>query len=197
MGWDYTDILKDHFMRPRNVLVVSEEEFGASGIGEVGNVHCGDLMKMWLKIDENEIITDCKWKTYGCASAIGSTSMLSEMIIGMKLEDALKIRPEDIMEKLGGLPKQKIHCSVLGDKALRAAADDFFRRTSQEERVARKVEMVCECLSVTAEEIEEAVAHGADSFEKVQEITKAGTGCGNCINAIKNLVEVFKATYHP
>ncbi|PKK90757.1 MAG: iron-sulfur cluster assembly scaffold protein [Candidatus Wallbacteria bacterium HGW-Wallbacteria-1] len=195
MGWDYTDILKEHFMNPRNVMDISEEEFQADGVGEVGNVHCGDLMKMWIKIDSNEVITDCRWKTYGCASAIGSTSMLSEMVKGMALEEALKLTPEDIMEKLGGLPKEKIHCSVLGDKALRAAADDYFIRLNKIDRVSKPKEMACLCLSVSVEEIEDAVSHGAVTFEEVQSITKAGTGCGKCVNGIKKLIEQYRKRY--
>ena len=94
-------------------------------------------MKMWIKVD-GEKITSCRWQTYGCASAIASTSVLSEMVMangGMTLDEALKIKPKDIIKELGGLPKQKIHCSVLGDQALRKAIEDFFRRSGQKDRV--------------------------------------------------------------
>lgn len=183
-------------MNPKNVMDMTDEEFQASGIGEVGNIHCGDLMKMWIKLDKDEKITDCRWKTYGCASAIGSTSMLSEMVLGLDLEEALKITPDDIMEKLGGLPKEKIHCSVLGDKALRMAANDYFKKSNQIDRIKEEKAMVCECLSVSREEIEEHVSHGsATTYEKMQELTKVGTGCGKCEDAVRKLIEEFKKTY--
>ena len=120
MAWDYSEKLKDHFFNPRNILEVPEEEYKADGVGEVGNIKCGDMMKMYIKIGPDEKISECKWKTYGCASAIGSTSLLSTMVIGKTIEEALKITPDDIVNELGGLPAQKFHCSVLGDKALRA-----------------------------------------------------------------------------
>lgn len=196
MGWDYSETLQEHFMNPKNAMDMTDEEFGPSGIGEVGNIHCGDLMKMWIKLDDKEIIIDCRWKTYGCASAIGSTSMLSEMIKGLKLEEALKITPEDIMNELGGLPKEKIHCSVLGDKALRLAANDYFKKSGQNNRIKESKTMICECLSVSRTEIEELVSHGkATTYEKVQEITKVGTGCGKCETSVRNLIDELKKTY--
>jgi nitrogen fixation NifU-like protein len=121
--------------------------------------------------------------------------MLSEMVKGIKLEDALKITPDDIMKELGGLPKEKIHCSVLGDKALRKAANDYFRKSGQKNRIIKENEMVCECLSVTREEIEEHVSHGISNYEKIQEITKVGTGCGKCENAVRDLIDKFKKIY--
>ncbi len=124
--WLYSQKVEDHFFSPRNVMRegMSEDEF--NGIGEIGSPACGDLMKVWLKIDpKTEKILDFKWKTFGCASAIASTSILSEMAIGKTIDEAAKITPRDIMEELGGLPKRKIHCSVLGDQALRAAIANY------------------------------------------------------------------------
>jgi nitrogen fixation NifU-like protein len=121
--WIYSDTVKDHFTQPRNVLLGDEAEFAPDAKGQTGNIKCGDQMMMLLKI-KDDVITDVRWKTYGCASAIASTSMLSELIKGMKIEDAYKIKPEDLVAKLGGLPSFKIHCSVLGDKAQRAAIDE-------------------------------------------------------------------------
>jgi Fe-S cluster assembly protein NifU len=196
--WAYTEVVKDHFFNPRNIMTQSEEEFAADGVGEVGSISCGDLMKLWIKVDrENDTISDCKWKTFGCASAIGSTSMLSTMVIGMKVDEALKLTPEDIMEKLGGLPARKVHCSVLGDKALRSAVEDYFRRTNQTTRLSgqESAKIVCECLTVTREEIEEAVLHGATTVEAVQERTKAGTNCGNCLPEITELVKELTARF--
>jgi NifU-like protein len=119
--WFYSDIVKDHFFHPRNLLL--EEPNGFSGMGEVGSPACGDTMVVWIWIKGGKIVK-CKWKTMGCASAIASTSMLSVMVTekgGMKIKDALKLRAKDILDRLGGLPAIKIHCSVLGDQALRAA----------------------------------------------------------------------------
>ena len=130
-GWLYTDNVKDHFFNPRNLFKTSEEvkkyEKEADGIGEVGSPACGDVMKMFIKVKDGKI-KECKWQTFGCASAIASTSMLSVMVIGKTIEDAKKITPKDIVNKLGGLPPRKIHCSVLGDKALRAAIDNYEKK---------------------------------------------------------------------
>lgn len=198
MAWDYTDKLKEHFYHPRNVLEGDEADFQADGVGTVGNIKCGDMMKMYIKVDKDERITDCKWKTYGCASAIGSTSVLSEMVIGKTLEEALKIGPKEIAEELGGLPQAKIHCSVLGHKALRAAIEDYFRHTGQENRITwAGREIVCQCLNVSREEIEEAVASGVTDFSVLQDKTKVGTGCGSCVERVKALLEEYRQKYYP
>jgi len=127
-SWVYSEKVKDHFLNPRNFVKDEKDVKGASGTGTVGSAACGDVMKMWIWVKEGKI-TDCKWQTFGCASAIASTSMLSTMVKGIKLEDALKITPKQIAEKLGGLPAIKLHCSVLGDQALRAAIEDYRRRS--------------------------------------------------------------------
>jgi len=119
----YSEIVEDHFFNPRNMLKEGKEtEFEA--IGEIGSPACGDVMKVYLKIKKNKI-TEFKWKTFGCASAIAATSILSEMSIGLNIDDAYRITANDITEALGGLPKRKIHCSVLGDQALRVAIDNY------------------------------------------------------------------------
>jgi NifU-like protein len=129
--WVYSDVVKEHFFNPRNVLK-NEENYQADGVGIVGSPACGDVMKVWIKVDPvTKKIMECKWKTFGCASAVASTSMLSVMVTengGMLVDDAYKLRSKDILEQLGGLPDNKIHCSVLGDQALRAAIDDYRRR---------------------------------------------------------------------
>lgn len=124
--WVYSNEVEEHFFNPKNVMRDSMDEKQYNGVGEVGSPACGDLMKVWLKIDpKTEKIIDFKWKTFGCASAIASTSILSEIAIGKTLSEAYKITPKQIIEALGGLPKRKIHCSVLGDQALRGAIDDY------------------------------------------------------------------------
>jgi NifU-like protein involved in Fe-S cluster formation len=131
--WFYSPEVKKHFLTPQNFLKNESEVKDFNGYGKVGNIKCGDLMEMWIKV-KDEKIKDVKWRTFGCASAIASTSMLSVMIKekgGMKLTDALKLTGKDIMDRLGGLPAIKIHCSVLGDQALRAAVNDYTKRNAK------------------------------------------------------------------
>jgi nitrogen fixation NifU-like protein len=177
--WLYSDTVKEHFLNPRNVLLENEADFPANARGQTGNIKCGDQMLMLLKID-NDVITDVRWKTYGCASAIASTSMLSAIIKGMKIEDAYKLRPEDLVEKLGGLPEFKIHCSVLGDKALRAAIDDHLAKTGRQGMLKEPVTEICQCLGITDKDIENAWKNGARNWEMLQQATKIGTVCGKC-----------------
>jgi len=180
-GWIYSDTVKDHFMNPRNILN-NEKEFKYDGKGITGNVKCGDQMIVYISVDkENNRIIDCKWQTYGCASAIASTSVLSEMVKGMDLDQAYKLTPKEITAELGGLPDNKIHCSVLGDKALRMAIDNYYVQNGMTDKIETKEAIVvCECMEVTDHEIEEAVLEGARTFYDLQEITKIGTGCGEC-----------------
>lgn len=192
--WLYSEIVKDHFLNPRNVLT-EEEKFEADGEGLTGNIKCGDEMLFLIKVDkEKGIITDCRWKTYGCASAIASTSVLSEMVKGMSLEEAYRISPRDVEKRLGSLPEHKIHCSVLGDKALRAAIDDYYRKNGLENKITKKeARIVCQCMNVTDEEIENAVLEGARSYLELQEKTKLGTVCGQCK---EEAIELLKKYYH-
>ena len=178
-SWLYSDTVKEHFSNPRNVLLEDESSFNADARGQAGAIKCGDQMLMLLKI-KDDVITDLRWKTYGCASAIASTSMLSEMVIGMKIEDAYKVRPDDLVEKLGGLPEYKIHCSVLGDKALRNAIDDYLEKTGRTGMLKGPVTEICHCLGITDKDIEDAFAKGARTWEQLQQATKIGTGCGGC-----------------
>jgi len=190
--WIYTDIVKDHFMHPRNVLS-DEEDFQEDGRGMVGNVKCGDQMMILIKVDaQKHIITDCRWKTYGCASAIASTSVLSEMVKGMDIEQAYHLSPKDVAKELGSLPEHKIHCSVLGDKALRAAIDDYYDRSGQKDKIQRdEARIICQCMNVTDHEIEEAVLEGARSYYELQEKTKIGTVCGQCEGDARRILEEF------
>jgi len=191
--WAYSEKVKDHFINPRNILD-DDESFQEDGKGMVGNPRCGDQMLMLIKVDpEREVITDCRWKTYGCASAIASTSILSEMMKGMTLDEAFNINPKDITRELGGLPDQKIHCSVLGDKALRSAINDYYERHGKPQKVVREeAVLVCKCMEVTDQEIEEAVLEGARTYLDLQEKTKLGTACGQCREEAERLLEVYK-----
>lgn len=197
MQWFYSDKVKEHFFHPRNLMKASEEKkFKADGIGVVGSPVCGDMMKMWIKVDKKtERIKACKWQTFGCASAIASTSMLSVMVTkgkGMTLEEARNIKPQDIVENLDGLPARKYHCSVLGDKALRDAINDYFRKTKQFDRI--KVEgakVIDKVLKITDKDIEEAILEGARTFEEVQAKTKIGTQDKSCIPEVKELIDFY------
>lgn len=190
MEWLYTDIVKDHFMHPRNVLH-DESSFAADGRGVIGNIKCGDEMVVMIKVNKG-IITDCKWRTYGCASAIASTSVLSEMAKGKTLDDAYRLTSKDIAKALGGLPEHKIHCSVLGDKALRAAIEDYYTKHGMPEKVQQvKEHIICKCLGITDKEIEEAVLEGARTYIQLQERTKIGTVCGKCKDKATELLQEY------
>jgi nitrogen fixation NifU-like protein len=192
--WLYSDTVKEHFTNPRNVLLEDEDSFSYNARGQTGNIKCGDQMLMLLKID-NDVITDVRWRTYGCASAIASTSMLSEVIKGMKIEDAYKVRPEDLVEKLGGLPSYKIHCSVLGDKALRAAIDDYLSKTGRPGLLQEAVTEICHCLGITDKDIENAYQNGARNWEDLQQATKIGTVCGSCKEKALELLHGLEHIY--
>jgi nitrogen fixation NifU-like protein len=171
-----------------------EKEFPCDGRGQTGNIKCGDQMLMLLRI-KDDIITDVRWKTYGCASAIASTSMLSEIIKGMSIEAAYGIRPEDLVEKLGGLPDYKIHCSVLGDKALRSAIDDYLAKTGRQGMLKEAATEICHCLSITDRDIENAFHQGARNWEELQRATKIGTVCGGCKERALELLHGFEHIY--
>lgn len=199
-SWFYSKEVKDHFFHPKNFMEDDEEKYAADGLGMVGSPACGDMMKMWIKVDpKTEKIKECKWKTFGCGSAIASTSMLSVIVTergGMKLEEARKLRPQDILKRLGGLPARKIHCSVLGDKALRAAINDYFRKTGQTDRIeVEGARVIDKILKITDKDIEEAVLEGADTLTKVQAKTKVGVGDPDCIPEVEELIRFYKEKY--
>ena len=191
--WAYSEKLKEHFMNPKNIMQgESTDDF--DGVGMEGNLQCGDQMMVVIKVDkETEVITDCQWKTYGCASAIASTSILSEMVKGRTLDQAFHISPKEVALELGGLPDNKIHCSVLGDKALRAAINNYYTRNGMEDKVKQEQsKIVCQCMNITDHDIEDAVLEGARTYFELQEHTKLGTVCGQCKDEAELLLEKFK-----
>jgi NifU-like protein involved in Fe-S cluster formation/bacterioferritin-associated ferredoxin len=196
-AWLYSKVVKEHFFKPKNFMSDKEEEkYNYNALGMVGSPACGDMMKMWLYIDpKKEKIVSCRWRTFGCASAIASTSMLSVMITekgGVPLARALAIKPKDILDRLGGLPSKKIHCSVLGDKALRAAVNDYFRRTKQFERITEEgSRMVDKDVHVTDKDIEQAVLDGVRTIEELQERTKIGTSDPSCLPEAEELLRFY------
>jgi len=201
-GWLYSDIVKDHFFNPRNFMQYGEEEkFKFNGMGRVGSPACGDEMVLWILVEkESEKIIDCRWRTFGCGSAIASTSVLSEMIIengGMLIEEALKIKPQDILERLGGLPVRKVHCSVLGDKALQGAINDYFRHTGQHSRIVTAGKKIIDkVLNITDNDIEEAVLEGARTLEDLQKKLKVGVGDPEAIPQIEELLKFYFEKYY-
>ena len=191
--WAYSETLKEHFMNPKNILQ-GEDTDAFDGVGMEGNLQCGDQMMVVIKVDkQKELITDCQWKTYGCASAIASTSVLSEMVKGMTLDQAFHVSPKEVAVALGGLPDHKIHCSVLGDKALRAAINNYYTRNGQTDKVKQEqAKVICQCMSITDHDIEEAVLEGARTYFELQERTKLGTVCGQCKDEAEVLLDKFK-----
>ena len=184
--WNYTEAVHDHFLRPHNVGPLE----GANAVGEVGSLACGDALKLYLKISEQGIIEDATFETFGCASAIASSSVLTDMIKGMSVEDALKISNKDIANALGGLPKQKMHCSVMGQEALEAA----IRQWKGEPPVPHANEegkLVCKCFGVTDAQIIRAIReNGLKTVEEVTNYTKAGGACGECLDEIGEILAV-------
>ncbi len=199
-SWFYSDIVKDHFFNPQNFLDREPTEGEFNTTGKIGSPACGDELRVWMRVNpETERIEAFKWKTFGCGSAIASTSMTSVMVTengGMKLEDARKLKPQDIMERLGGLPNRKIHCSVLCDKALRDAINEYYRRTEQFDKIEVEASRIIDPIAkVTDHDIEEAVLEGAITLEAVQKKTKVGIGNPGILPAVEELIRFYKDKY--
>ena len=188
--WEYTDKVKDHFMNPRNAGLIED----ADGIGEVGSLACGDALKLTFKTDENEKIIDAKFQTFGCASAIASSSALTEIIKGLTINEAAKITNDDIARYLGELPKEKMHCSVMGRDALEKAIA-YYRGVPYQKAEG---EIICECFGVTDLEIKRAITENSlTSVEDVTDFVKAGGGCGNCIDKIQDIIDIMQGKELP
>ena len=199
--WYYSDIVKEHFFNPRNLLLddPKDGEFNASGI--VGSPACGDVMRIWMKIDpDTERVKDLKWRTFGCGSAIAATSMFSVMVTedgGRTLEEARAIKPQQIMERLGGLPNRKIHCSVLVDKAFDKTANDYFRGVGKYEKIiVEGAKVVDAATQTTDKDIEEAVLEGAADLDAVQRKLKVGIGNPEVIPEVEQLIRFYREKYY-
>lgn len=180
--WEYTEKVKDHFLNPRNVGEIENPD----GTGEVGSLACGDALRLTFKLDENKRIKDVRFKTFGCASAIASSSALTEIIEGMTLEEAEKVTNRDIAEYLGGLPEEKMHCSVMGREALEVAIANYRGQKVKKE----DFEVVCNCFGVTDREIIKAIwENDLKTVEQVTYYTKAGGGCAKCHPKIEAIIE--------
>ena len=200
-GWVYSEVVKDHFFKPRNFLDKDPKAGEFDALGQVGSAQCGDVMKMWMAVDpKNEKIKKLKWRTFGCASAIAATSMFSVMVTekgGMTIEKALKVKPQDIMERLGGLPGRKVHCSVLCDKAFLQTANNYFRNTQQHNRiVVEGTKIVDKRLNITEKDIEGAVLDGARTLLDVQKKLKVGVGDPEAIPQIEQLIRFYTEKYY-
>lgn len=199
--WDYTPIVKDHFLNPRNVGDIPD----ADAIGEVGSLACGDALKLYLKLDDNkEKIVDAKFQTFGCASAIASSSALTEMVKGKTLDEALAVSNQDIADFLGGLPEEKMHCSVMGQEALEVAIAKYrgheapVHSHDHDHGPAypdQEGTVVCKCFGITDIFLKKVIeTNRLTTPEQVTHFTKAGGGCGGCIPKIKELIEEVMGT---
>jgi NifU-like protein len=183
--WNYTDKVLDHFHNPRNYGEIPD----ADATGEVGSMACGDALRLTLKIDkQTEKILDAKFQTFGCGSAIASSSAMTEMIKGMSLEDANKITNSEISKFLGGLPPEKMHCSVMGKEALEAAIANY--KGIKIEKDEEEGRLVCRCFGVTEDKIQKlAMENNLHNVEDITNYTKAGGGCGACLQDIQDILD--------
>ena len=181
--WEYTEKVKEFFLKPKNVGEIKDPD----AVGDVGSIVCGDALKLTLKIDkETNRIVDAKFQTFGCASAIASSSALTELIKGKTIDEALQVSNQDIAEFLGGLPQEKMHCSVMGREALEAAVADY-RGIPKE--VEEEGKLVCKCFDVTEEKIRKvAIENHLTTVDEITDFTKAGGGCGECKEEIEAIL---------
>ncbi len=186
--WDYSEKVMDHYRNPRNVGKIDN----ADAVGEAGSLACGDSLKIYLKID-NGIVTDAKFQTFGCGSAVASSSILTEMIIGKPVEEVKKITNKDIADQLDGLPPEKMHCSVMGHEALEDALKNYY---NDEMEIAfgeeKQDKLVCQCFDVYESQILEAIkVNNLKTVEEVINYTKAGGACGRCKSIIKGILDEY------
>lgn len=191
--WDYTDKVLDHFHNPRNVGKIDNPD----GVGQVGALACGDALTLMFKLDKDGRIEDVKFQTFGCASAIASSSALTEMVKGMTLEEAKKVTNKNIADFLGGLPEQKMHCSVMGREALEAAIHNY----ETGETTVRSISddpVICHCFDVHESEIVRVVRDNKlTTVEQVTNFCKAGGACGNCKDDIQTIIDKITGEAKP
>ena len=188
--WDYTDKVMEHFHNPRNQGKITEKQEGEEIVtGQVGSIACGDALKLHLKIDEEtQTIKDARFQTFGCASAIASSSALTEMLKGRKVEEALKLTNKEIAESLGGLPEEKMHCSVMGQEALEAAIYTY-KGIPLDTHEEDEGNLICRCFGITDTKIKRIIReNNLTTAEQVTNYVKAGGGCSSCLPDIDDLL---------
>lgn len=185
--WDYSEKVMDHYRNPRNVGMIENADL----IGEAGSLTCGDSLKLYIKL-ENGIIKDAKFQTFGCGSAVASSSILTEMIIGKSLDEVKNITNKDIVEELGGLPPEKMHCSVMGHEALEDALKKYYGEEYYSTKNVSSEKIICTCFNVTEKQIIDAIKiNGLKTVDDITNYTKAGGACGRCKTIIKNLLDKY------
>ncbi len=191
MMWDYSEKVIDHYKNPRNVGSIEN----ADAIGEAGSLSCGDMLKLYLKVNKNGIITDAKFQTFGCGSAVASSSILTEMIIGKNIDEAKKITNKQIVEALGGLPPEKMHCSVMGHEALEAAIANYYK---EDISLNSNNDIICNCFDISKSFLETEIKNNnLKTVEDVTNYTKAGGACGRCKGKIQEILNEINGIKKP
>ena len=197
--WNYNEKVMDHFLNPRNVGEIEN----ADAVAEVGNMACGDALKLYLKLDDEGRIADVKFQTFGCASAIASSSALTELVKGITLDEAAKVTNQDIVKIIDDLPEEKMHCSVMGMEALQMAIADYRKRNGLE---GGDIELdddhegriICRCFGITDTQIRKvAKINNLKTAQQITEYTKAGGACGFCIDKIQEILDDLNKVENP